>query len=198
MAQSPAKPFSDLSAQKSELILGIIDQVKEPLLNLYAIGEKYHFSHLKHLVRLCEYVLLKEPGSQLEYDFDETKIKKTYENYLKTKGTLTTADRSAISRSWQAALEGLDQFSNQLADVHEQFVFNFICELIVNFRGGSNFSFFHREKVLLFNAYNMFVVRGRIKQPLPVVTKMDRYALLSVVHLPVVVENELELVEAEA
>ena len=195
MLTQKTAPFSDLSEQKSELILGIIDQVKEPLLNLYAIGEKYHFSHLKHLTRLCEYVLLAEPGSLLEYDFDDAKIKKTYENYIETKGTLTAADRSAISRSWQAALEGLDQFSSQLADVHEQFVFNFVFELILNFRGGSNFNFFHREKVLLFNAYNMFVVRGGSKQPLQITAKEDRYDLLKIVHLPVVVENEFELAE---
>lgn len=148
-------PFADVSVQKSALLKKITASIKGPLLRIYEIGVQKNCSHYKHVVRLCEYVLLSQPGNQLVFDFDPEKSQKTQETFLAC--GLTAQEKGEVFHLWVSMVELIRMYEGEEAQIHEQFVIDFLYRLVVNFAGGKNRATFHIQKVVLFETYNMFL-----------------------------------------
>lgn len=177
------RPFDDISAQESRLLLDVISSIKDPLLRIYDIGVEAGCSHYKHLPRLAEYVVLATPGEVMLFPFNEEKTERTKRNFWEC--NLTEAQKTEVSKLWVALVEVLKTFKDEDASPHEQFVFHFLLRLVKNFAGGNNVETFHIEKRALFDSYNIFIVESK-KIELPT-DEEEKDALLGKVNIPVVV-----------
>lgn len=158
------RPFDDISAQESRVLLEIISSVKAPLLRIYDIGVEAKCSHYKHLVRLCEYVCLSPDGEQMHFPFDKQKTEKTKRTFAQS--NLTVEMKQEIKDLWVGLEKLLDEYTkevhdNKAATRHEQFVFDFLMDLVTQFAGGANIETFHLEKKSLFDCYNAFIVESK-------------------------------------
>lgn len=164
------RPFDDISAQNSSLILEIISSVKTPLLRIYDIGVESGCSHYKHLARLAEYVLLAPAGEPMNFPFDEEKINKTKRNLLEC--GLTDKQKAEVAEIGNAIIDLLGAYGGVEATKHEQFVFHFLLRLLQSFSGtteeieefGGVCQDFHDEKQVLFDAYNTFIIHSQTIQ----------------------------------
>ncbi len=175
-------PFSDISVQKSELLRKITASIKGPLLRIYEIGVKRNCSHYKHAVRLCEYVLLSQPGKELIFDFDVQKTEKSQETFLGC--GLTVEEKNEVFHLWVSMVELLRGYDGEEAQRHERFVIDFLYRLVVSFAGGKNRATFHIQKVVLFETYNMFLRDTKtVELPCSLTekTKLRRFAKMPLV-----------------
>ena len=175
-------PFADIGGQQSPAILEIIAVVKEPLLEIYSVGDGCKCSHYKHLVRLTEDILLTKKGEQITFLFDEAKTQKAIDNFRNKRPSLQ--EKKKVSQAWIAGLNALDEIANEERDEFERFIFWLVYDIFTVFAGGSaNIEKFHRDKQSTIAAFN-YVIANK-----PVVpnfkNKKERNQFLRKVHIPI-------------
>lgn len=89
------------------------------------------------------------------FEFDSKKTQKAQETFLAC--GLTGEEKQEVFHLWVSMVELLRGYDGEEAQMHEQFVIDFLYRLVVSFAGGKNRATFHIQKVVLFETYNMFL-----------------------------------------